>query len=386
MKKQDVAGLIVYALMIVIAVLVAFLIIRLLFEGGVLGPSVRGFMMYFYTFLIIIGALLINAVGLEVIHVLGAKAGKYKIAEVNIFGLSLHKKEGKWKFGFKGFDGLTGQTVVAPKSEKSSLKAYVWFPIIAYILELIGGVVIYSIFSQIDVSVPHGYLFRTFALVAIIFVTVASMLALYNFVPIELDSETDGHRLVLITKKINQEAFNELMRVEDLQREGKEIGEVRIFDEITEFTASINLISVYDHLAKNDFKGAEKLIDAIIVDPDKITKTTYYRLLAQKLYIKIITLPHKEAEQYYEEQIDDKVRRFISNDVSMESVRAYVLIAGMLDDSQAEVYYAISCLKKALKRANPSRAKIEEQLYKDALEIVKKTHPHWEWEETPAKK
>ena len=377
MKKQDVAGLIVYVLMVVIALLVAILIIRPLFESGVFsGPIVLS---YLYTFLIIIGALILNAVGLELMHLLGAIIGGYAVVEFNVFGFALYKKLGKWKFGFKSFDGLTGSVVVAPKSEKSKLNAYVWLPILAYIIELVAGVVLYSIFGSTKSNVEGAYTHHLIALIAIVFVTVSSMLALYNFVPFELDSETDGHRLLLITKKVNMEAYNELMRIENLQREGKEVGEIRIFNDITEFTANINLISVYEHLSRGEFSKAEKLVDDIIVDPEKISKTTYYRLLAQKLYIKIMTLPKREAEVYYDENIDDKVRRFISSDASMESVRAYILIAGMLDESQAEVNYAISCVKKAMKRALPSRAKIEEKLYKEALQIVKDNHPLWEW-------
>ena len=371
--------------MVVIALVIALAVIRPLFLDGVFASNVPMALNYVYTFLIIIGALLFNAVGLELAHLVGAKVGGYKIAEFNIFGLSLHKKLGKWKFGFKSFDGLTGVTVVAPKSEKSKLTAYVWFPIIGYILELVVAVVLFSIFRQTTAGSEFRYLHHTIALVAIVFATVSSMLALYNFVPFELDSETDGHRLVLITKKVNMEAYNELMRIEELQREGKEVDKIRIFEDITEFTANINLISVYEHLSKDEFKEAEKLIDDIIVKPEKITRNTYYRLLAQKLYIKIMTLPKREAEAYYEENIDDKVRRFISNDASMESVRAYILIAGMLDESQAEVNYAMSCVKKAMKRALPSRAKIEEKLYKSAFEIVKKNHPLWEWPEEKTK-
>lgn len=380
MKKQDVAGLIVYALMVVIALLVALLIIRPLFEKGIFAGPMP--LYYLWTFLIIIGSLVLNAIGLELLHLLGAAVGGYKVVEFTVFGISIYKKEGKWRFGFKTFDGLTGATVVAPKNEKSKLAAYVWFPIIGYIIELVTGVVLYSIFSGVDRAAPGADFCHLIALISIVAVTVSSMLALYNFVPFELDSETDGHRLVLITKKINQEAYNELMRIEYLQREGLPVDNIRIFDEITEFTANINLMSVYEHLSKEEFVEAEKLIDDIIVNPEKITRNTYYRLLAQKLYIKIMTLPVAKANEYYEENIDDKVRRFISNDVSMESVRAYILIAGMLDESQAEVYYAMSCVKKAMKRALPSRAAIEDKLYKSAFEIVKKNHPLWEWEET----
>ncbi len=380
MKKKDVAGLIVYALMVVIALLVALIFIKPLFESGIFEVGNAFILIYVYTFLIIVGALIVNAIGLELMHLLGAKVGRYNVDEFNVFGFSFHKKLGKWKFGFRQFDGLTGSVVVAPKDENSKLTAYVWLPILAYIIELIAGVVLFAVFSGTKIGQPNANTHHLIALIAIIFATVSSMLALYNFVPFELDSETDGHRLVLTTKKINMEAYNELARIEHLQREGKEVGQIRVFEQITEYTANINLISVYEHLSKEEYKEAEKLIDAIIVDPEKISRTTYYRLLAQKLYIKIIALPKREAEAYYDENIDDKVRRFISNDVSMESVRAYILIAGMLDESQAEVNYARSFMKKAMKRALPSRVEIEKKLYEQAFEIVKKSHPLWEWE------
>ena len=111
---------------------------------------------------------------------------------------------------------------------------------------------------------------------------------------------------------------------------------------------------------------------------------TANRLIAQKLYIKILTLSKEEAQKYYDAEVDDTVRRFISNDLSMESLRAYVLIAGMLDESIGEVQYANGRKAKALKRSLSARASIEDKLYEDALTLVKKSHPDWDLTKTVA--
>lgn len=374
MKKEDIASFIVYILMLTIALLVGLLVIQPIFQSGTVFSGPAG-MSYLWTFLIILGALLFNIIMLEVFHVLGGKAGKYNIVSFNVLGFCFYKAASKWKFAFRSFDGLTGETILSPKSEKSSPKAFVWFPLLGYLVELIVGIILYSIGSGKG-NTDSGL--KIVAITAIVFVAVSSMIALYNFVPLRLDSMTDGYRLTLISKPINVEAYNELMRIENLQREGKEIDNIKVFDEITEFTASLNLISVYDNLGKRNFYEAEKMIDKIIENPDKISNATRYRLLAQKLYIKILTLSLEEASKYYEENIPDEVRRFISNDLSMESVRAYVLIAGLLDESRGEVQYANSRKSKAMKRALTSRANIEEELYNDAINKVKEAHPDWD--------
>lgn len=375
MKKEDVASFIVYIVMFGMALLVGLLVIQPLFQTGnpFVGPQGLS---YLWVFLIILGALLFNVIFLEIFHILGGKAGKYNVVSVNVLGFCFYKVEGKWKFGFKTFDGLTGETVLSPKNEKSSPKAYVWFPLLGYLIELVGGILLYSIGSAKNAS--EGL--KLIAIISIIFVTVASMITLYNFVPLRLDSMTDGYRLTLIAKPANVEAYNELMRIQNLQREGKTIDSIKTFDEITEFTASINLISVYENLGKKDFESAEKMIDKIIENPDKVSTSTYNRLIAQKLYIKIVTLPLEEASKFYEDNVGDDIRRFISNDLSMASIRAYILIAGLLDESQGEVQYAISRKNKAMKRELASRVKVEDILYNDAIAKVKEAHSDWDLE------
>lgn len=370
MKSEDVASFFVYLLMLGLALALGLTIVK-----NAMNDLNIGAMSFLVVGLSIVGTILINAIFLELFHALGGIIGGYTVVSINILGFCWYKNLNKTKFRFSlDFDGLTGETVLAPKSEKAKPHMFVWLPFLMYLVELIGGVILYTMGSVKNSTRAMEFV----AAIAVVVITISSMMALYNFIPLKLDSMTDGYRLTLIAKPANVEAYNELMRIENLQREGKQIDKVKYFEELTNFTASINLITVYEYLSNKDFDKALKLIDKMCETPDKISKTTFNRLIAQKLYIKILTLPLEEAEAYYDAEVGDDIRRFISNDLSMESLRAYVLIAGMLDKSFGEVQYASSRKAKAMKRALATRAEIEEKLYKDAIEMVKKAHPDWE--------
>ena len=375
MRKEDIASAVIYLIMLSVALIVGLTVIQQAFADLYSG---QGFKMnvYLFTVLIILAALLFNIIMLEVLHVVGAKIGGYSVVSFNVLGFCWAKRLGKWKFHFEDFDGLTGETKVSPKSEKAKLTAFVWLPLLGYLIELVVGIILFSMAKSPTLS--RGAPLKWIGIASLLFVVVSSMIALYNFVPIKLDSMTDGYRLMLMTKPANTEAYNELMRIENLQREGKEVGEIKVFNEITDFTASINLFTVYDLLAKKEYDKAEEIIDMIIEDPKKISPLTFHRLVAQKLYIKILKLPEEEALKYYDENVDDAMRRFISSDISCEALRAYILIAGVLDKSQAEVQFAHSKKDKAFKRALPARVEIEKELYEQAINIVKEKHPDWE--------
>lgn len=370
MRKEDICSLFVYLVMIAIALIVGLTAVSDAFKN-LYHISFNNFA---FTIIVIIIGLLLNVVMLEVLHVLGAKAGKYNVVSFNVIGFCWYKNNNKWKFGFKDFDGLTGETKLAPKSEKSKLTAFIWFPILGYVVELITCVIILTLAQSAPTNSPLTWM----GIVALLFIIISSMIALYNVVPLKLDSMTDGYRLVLSAKPINSEALNEVMRIENLQREGKPIDKIRVFEQITEYTANVNLYTVYEYLSQKEYEKAEKLIDDILEQKDKVSPSTANRLLAQKLYIRIVSKPLGEAEEFYNKEVDDNVRRFISNDLSMESLRAYVLIAGLLDKSIAEVQYANSRKQKALKRALASRAEIESKLYDDAINRVMAAHKDWD--------
>ena len=249
MKKEDIASIIIYLIMIAAAVIVGLTVVQNVFQTHY--NINRYLVSYAFAIIVIIVGLILNIVGLEVSHVIGAKIGHYTVISFNVLGFCWAKKEGQWKFGFRDFDGLTGETKVAPKDEKSKLGPYIWFPVLMYFLELVSCIVIYTLAEDKNLN-PQSPL-HWMAVAGILFIIISSMLALYNLAPLKLDSMTDGYRLMLISKKDNVEALNELMRIEALEMEGKEATDIKIFTDITEFTASINLISVYQELEKGYF-------------------------------------------------------------------------------------------------------------------------------------
>lgn len=372
MRKEEVTSLIIYFIMIAAAIIVGLTVVK----DAINKFRPEHMNAFLFVIVVLVLALLLNVILLEVFHVIGAKLGGYKVTSFNVLGFCWEKKENKWSFRFKDFNGLTGETKIAPGDKKLDLKKYIWLPIFGYAVELASGIVCYSLISKAS----SNFSARWLAVAAIIFIICSSLIALYNLVPLKLDTMTDGYRFVLLSKKCNLDAYNELLRVEDLERQGKEVGEVKVFEEITEFTANLNLISVYQHLNKGEYEEAEKLIDMIIVAPKGIDPKTHNRLIAQKIYIQILTKPLEEAEKCYNEFANDEIRRFIANDVSMESIRAYILIAGIIEKSKGEVDYACGKIEKARKNAMPSRKVIEDRMYEQALNKVYEVHPKWKEE------
>lgn len=368
MRKEEVASLIVYLLMIAVAIIVGLSVITNAMQT--LRPANMN--SFLFVIIVIIVGLLFNVIMLEILHMVGGIIGGYKIVSVNILGFCFEKRDGKLSLKFKDFDGLTGETKIAPKKEKLNMKPVVWLPLFGYAIELAGGIVLYTHMMQ-NPNLPSSWL----GVAAILFVVLSSMIALYNLVPIKLDSMTDGYKLVLLSKQANIDAYNELLRVEDLGRNGKEITEMKVFNEITEFTANINLFSVYHLLDKGEYEEADKILDIIIENNKKLEPSTYYRIIAQKVYIAIMTKDVDGAREVYDKLADDKIRRYIANDVSMESVRAYLLISGIIDKSRGEVKYAIDRKQKALKRCLKQRVEIENKLYDLALNKVYEAHPNW---------
>ncbi len=372
MRKEEIASLVVYALMIILAGAIGLTAVKNAINLCGTGHIVD----YVFVLIVIAIGLLFNIIMLELLHALGGLIGGYRVSSINILGFCFEKKEGKFKFRFKDFDGLTGETKLAPKKENLSLKPYIWLPLFGYAVELATGIVLYS-----HMTTNNSSEVSWLGTCGILFVIVSSMIALYNLVPIKLDTMTDGYRMILISKPANVVAYNELLRAEDLEKNGKPVPELKVFEDITEYTANINLFTVYKDLENGNLPGAEKIVDLMLNNSKKLEPSTHYHLISQKLYIAIMTKEVEEAKKIYDELCDDKIRRYIANDVSMESLRAYVLISGILEKSQAEVKYALSKKDKAMKRALKQRAPIEEKLFNIALDKVYKAHPKWKEEQ-----
>lgn len=373
MKKEEVRSLIIFSLMIVVALIVGFKVVR---PANILyGPEKN--IIWFVIACLAVG-FLGNVIGLELLHMLGAVVGGYKVTQVNFLHVCFYKNEqNKWKLGWKESEGLTGETRIVPNKEKPNIKPYIWFPLFGYAIELATCIVLYvSITGSKDIVFKSTWL----APASLMFILISSIIALYNFAPFKLDSMTDGYRMVLLNKEVNIKAYNEALIIEDLHRQGKTVDKVTVYDEITEYTAGLNTIALYKCLEKEDLKKANEIVTKLIENKKVLDGIQYNRLMAQKFYIEALTNDIDKVKDLYDEICPDEVRRFIANDVSMESIRAYIIIAGMIEESEGEVIFANSRVEKAMRRTYKFQAEVEKKLLEKANDYVYKSHPKWKKE------
>lgn len=369
MKKEDIVGFIVYLIIFAFAIVFGLLVLREhASHSGLETPMYLLFILG-----AILSGVLLNSILFELGHVLGAKIGGYKILSVNVLGFMFLFDGSKKKFRFKNYDGLTGETKIAPKEgKKNNPNPYLLFGSLFFAIEAIALVIAFSSLKDQDST-------RNIAYFLLVILVVGAMITVYNIIPFRLDSMNDGYRLRLISNPKNKEAFNELLRVEYAIDHGEENVEIKTFTEITNFTAELNLNKVYILLDQGKFTEAETMLDDILKSED-ISNRVYIRAKAQKIYIHLMNNDPEVAKEFYDKEVPMSERREISEDVSMASIRAYVLMSGLLDDSQSETMLAVNKVLKAYKRTSESRQKFELKLYNEALNKVIAKHPKWELE------
>ena len=373
MKKEDIAGIIVYLGIIALAVVFGLTVL----QTHSTESTLTGFGYVMYIVGSVVGGAILNGVLFELAHVLGAKIGKYDVISVNIFGLCFYKSEGKRKVKFASFDGLTGETRIVPKKDmvdKANPYPYLFFGSLFFAVE---AVIIMVLFSVLTVNKDNKGLLD----VAYFLLTVGAIglvILIYNIIPMKIDSVTDGYRLTMVSNPKNKAAFNELLRVEYEIEQGNTDVEIKIFDEITNFTADLNLNRVYALLDKKEYAAAEEILDKIIEAKENVSAKVYIRARAQKIYINLITKDLEEARAYYDKEVPVSERREISNDVSMASIRAYLLMSGLLDRSRSECIIALNNVYRAFKHTPKNRQETEVMLFNETLQKVVDAHPDWE--------
>ena len=378
MKKEDISGLIVYLFIFAFALIFGFTVLKDFAANCGLSTGV------FFGYIVgaIATGVILNALLFEVGHLVGAKAGRYDILSVNILGFMFYKKDKKTKFKFANFDGLTGETKISPKKDakkEPNPTPFLLFGTLFFLVELVAVLVIFILFNQAEQGRKNTDLVRT-AYFFLVVGVIGFMILIYNITPLHLDTETDGYRLTLVSNPKNKEAFNELLRVQNAIENGEKNVEVKTFTTITNFTAELNLNKAYALLNEQKYQEALPYIDGILNSKDSISSKVYLRTKAQKIYVEIMTLPLEEAQVFYDKEVSHAERKEISSDASMPSIRAYILMSGLLDKSLSETERALNKVLKAYKKTTKARQETELKLYNEALKRVIEAHPSWQLE------
>lgn len=380
MKKNDFATFIVYVAMFAIALLVGFLVIKPIMDNSGNLPLHPVLIMVFG----LIAGVIFNASILELGHALGARTGGYRVLKCIVLGVGVKRVNGKLKFGFGGFDGLAGETKLAPKDVKTSnLTAVVFFPILFLFVEVVAcmvGIVICQ--NQAD----HSLAWLHILLVTVL--TIGGMIFLYDLFPARIESVTDGYLLVLLSKPANKEAYNNLLLAEEAALEGKPIPETPVYDAITDFTATLNLLTVYRHLSEGHPDEALPILDPIINAERDVSPSTKSYALALKLTILLEKDDKSRGKALYEE-LDDVQKKYIADITNLTALRAYFLIASFIEASESEGNYAIDKVEKNIKSCDPNFKEAEKSLLQLDVDLSRAAHPSWDiyrlpWEEKPA--
>lgn len=372
MKKNDITSLIVYALILVGLFCTCYL--GVIQKASSFGMQNSGFLPVGVCLVAIACSFVVSAIFIELGHVLGAKVGKYDIISFNLLSLTWYKVAGKRKFRFSSPDGLFGETIVSPRfNEKgesiSKPKAMLWFSNLFLAALIIVAAAVYLSFQETRSAVPAAALVCAVSFGGILF---------YNFVPFELDNKTDGYQLKIVSKPKNIEAFNELLRVRACEIENKDPGDIKIFDEITTYTASINNVAIYKYLGEEKYSEALALINKVLEHEKDLPGKMQLEFQTQKLFILLVTNQIEKAKKFYEDTLSLEDRRYISNSNSLLFIRTYILVSCYLDPAESEVQYATSKADKAYKKVEALKKDTEAALYKKAVNIVKEVHPKWE--------
>ncbi len=372
MKKQEFAGIIVYLLMMAVVLIYGLTVLRTHSMNTSMSPGLY----FLYVFGSIVVGIIISAILFEVGHIIGAKIGGYKIIAVNILFLCLYKKDSKWKFGFKKFEGLTGETIILPKEDKvkdSNPSASYSISSLLLGLYIIAGVILFIVFNQLGVNNNAYYDVGYFILTTAI---VGAVLLIYNIVPFELDTINDGYRLSLVRNPKNRNAFNRLLLTKYSDQHSD--SEIELFSEITDFTAELNLKKAKKFLGEQKYQEAYDIIANIAKNRDNISQKNYYEAKCEQFYVASLFYSMEDLNALYDSDYSMNDRRDISELATIQGIRAYVLMAGLFDKSKNECLLSLNKLEKAFKKIKKDERKEEIVKLNEVIDKVDAIHPNWQ--------
>lgn len=372
MKKQDIAGIIVYVIILALAAVFGLVVVRqfasktnmdtgifILFIGGA-----------------IVSGVLFNSILFELAHMLGARIGGYNITSVSILGFTFVKEGSKVKFKFAGFDGLTGETKILPKEKRkkpSNPIPYLVMGTIFYAIEVVVVVLLYSVFTRDGAPITQNNI----AYFLIVLMAVGGVILFYNIIPFQLDSMTDGYRLRLVSGKKNREAFNKMLKGETSEGEPSEEGEE---EQVSSFSGDLKLNQIYVCLNEDKYVEAEQLADSIIEsakEDKKISHKVVFEAHANKIFLVFVNKSLEEASQYFETNLSLQDRKQLTEESGLPFLRAYILVSSLLDRSHSECFRSLDKVYKAYKRTPLERRALESKLFNKALELVNDKYPDW---------
>ncbi len=376
MKKQDIAGIIVYVIILAFAAVFGLVVVR----NYSYQTNMQSWQFILFVMGAIVAGLLFNATLYELAHVFGALLGGYKVTSVSVLGLTFLKDEGKFKIRIRSFDGLTGEVKIVPKENRkkpSNPLPYLIMGTALYAVEVVAVIFAFSILTREGSTTDM----KNAAYFIIIMMAVGGMIVFYNIIPLQLDSMTDGYRLRLVSGKKNRDAFNNMLLGKTTVKDDKnESNEENAPAEETSFSSDIKLNEVLMCLNEEKYTEAEQLVDLILQahkEEKKISQKTVLEAKADKIFLVFINNDLDTAIKYFEESLSLQDRKHLADESTLPCMRAYILVSALLDRSHSECVRTLDKVYKAYKRTPEERRNLESKLFNKALNLIIEKHPDW---------
>ena len=371
MKKQDVAGIIVYVIILALAAVFGLVVIR---EYSPKSGMSSGIFILFVAGAIVAG-IVFNAILFELAHITGAKIGGYKITFVSILGFTFEKVDEKFKFHFSSYDGLTGETRIIPnlkRKKPANPVPFLLFGTVFYAIEVVIFVMLFAILRRDELPTSTNNM----AYFLLTMMAVGGMILFYNIIPLRLDSMTDGYRLRLVSGKKNKEAFNAMLLGETDTKQSEQ----QENSNQSAFSNDLKVNQLYVCLDEGKNEEAEQLVDAIIEDSKtnkKISNKALIESKANKIYLMFVNHDFDEAVKYCEENFSLHDKKELSEESNLSALRAYILLSGLVDRSRSECVRSLDKVYKLYKHTPEERKQLETKLFNNAIDLVNEKHPDW---------
>lgn len=375
MKKNDTFGYLAYALMLALAVCIGFFVLRPDFASGASYLTMNVFLLVFLSILV---GIVFTSLLLELGHLLGAKIGHYEVTAWICLGIGFKKnKDGKKKFFLGSFDGLTGETIVTPKdTKKSNPRISIYMALLFLLLEIvIVSLLLVFGLAKVKAGETGFYWIKPASEVVL---TIIGMILVYDIFPAPLDAKNDGYLITILNSKINVIAYNEMLLADDKLSRGLPVGDLPVYDEVTDFTYSVNDVTLYADLNKEDYGDALAILEKTLASKDKISTSLYRTAEAQKIAILLYTKPLEEAKTYYIALPLD-VKKHLSALNSAPAIRAYVLANGLIEESIGETEAGLNKVHDVFRKLPKEKKAVEKKLLKQAMERILVAHPDWDF-------
>ena len=371
MKKSELMSYLVYAIILAVIVLVGLFAVRPIMTDYAAYAPLNSIV--FIILAIVVGGLF-NAILVELGHLLGALIGHYKVYSWIVFWLGFAEKDGKMKGAVRSFDGLTGETKIYPTSEKSSPRAYIYMPLVLFLLEVVALVVVIAFADGVAVSDPVWQWWKAFAIVIL---AVGGVIYIYDIFPAALDSKNDGYLLTVLTNKTNIEAYNDLLVSEYHLATGKPLLESKVYDNVTNFTSRINAIAMAKALDEGNYGKAIDIIDKTIASKVNVSSFVYEDACAQRVSLLMLSGHFEEGKKEYID-LPLEVKKHIASMSTPAAVRAYILVSGLVDESKGELENALGRVNAVLKKGSEETRESDTRLVKKAIKQVLEAHKDWD--------